>query len=78
MTNNLLTTAQAGKRLGLSARQVINLIHHSNPKARLFAIRFGWAFVITERSLADYQRRKALGLVPGVGRPRKAKKGGEK
>ena len=74
MTNNLLTTAQAAQRLGLQSRQVINLINNGHLKA----IRPGNEYLITLEALADYQRRKARGLVPGVGRPRKAEEtGGE-
>lgn len=65
--SQLLTTAQAAAQLGISARQVINLIQTGHLKA----IRPAWAFFVTEAALADFERRKAAGEVPSVGRPRK-------
>jgi len=73
--DKLLTTAQTADRLGVCGRTVINLIE----KGYIDAIRPAWAYFVTEEALADYQERKAAGLVPSVGRPRKpVKEGGDK
>lgn len=72
MTENvkLLTTKEAAGRLGVCSRTVINLITH--PKENyLKGFKHGWAWCIPEDALADYQRRKAAGEAPSVGRPRK-------
>jgi len=73
--HRLLPTAQVGERLGVCSRTVISLIE----KGYIDAIRPAWAYFVTEEALDDYQRRKAAGLVPSVGRPRKpVKKRGDK
>ena len=62
-----MTTADVAARLNVTIRAVLFTI----TKGHLVASRHGRAYVITEDALDDYQRRKASGEVPGVGKPRK-------
>ncbi len=64
MNKTDLTVKQVADRLNIGGRAV----HYLIEKGHLIATRFGWAYVITEEALADYQKKKAAGQY-AVGRP---------
>ncbi len=71
MNETDLRVAQVASCLEIGIRAV----HYLIEKGHLAATRFGWAYVITEEALADYQAKKAAGQY-AVGRPRKTVKEG--
>jgi len=72
--DELLTTAEAAERLGLTVRAVQKMIE----AGRLEARRVGRDYIISAASLGSIERKSPAGRPPKVAQTEKAKEAGKK